>query len=283
MRPHGQQQGRSKKKNEHVISLARALATLQFCSRNIAIEYIQNARVRLNGTMTNDPNTRFTVMQDRIMVDELPLTKQREHSYILVHKNQRLIPSKESNKRTIHSIVPSSEQWYFPAGRLDKSMSGLVLMTNDAAHKNESLCPLATIEKEYWIKVQRTPKAKEIKAAEKALNTTKGEASMSIHQENKRSTWVTITVKKSTPTMIRKALKAQGLEVLGMHRYRIGSLTSDTLTPGSWKALNDYELDLLRMTENPSGSFFFGGAPAGTHDEQPAVESETPTEQQSAE
>ena len=254
---------RGKKKNDHIISLARALATLQFCSRNIAIEYIQNARVRVNGTMVNDPNTRFTMMQDRVMIDEMPLVKQRPTTYVLVHKTSKLSPSKETNVRSIHSVVPSSEQWYFPTGRLDKSMSGLVLMTNDPAHKSDIASPLARIEKEYWVKVQRTPKVKELKAAEKLLNTpVKGEATCKLHRENKRSAWIAVTVKTSTSTVIRKALKEQGLEVLAMHRYRIGSMTTDTLTPGSWKALNDYEIALVNMEENPTASFFFNSSHA---------------------
>jgi 16S rRNA U516 pseudouridylate synthase RsuA-like enzyme len=53
-------------------------------------------------------------------------------------------------------------------------------------------------------------------------------------------------------------LKNTKLEALSLHRYRIGKLTSEMLTPGSWKQLNTQEIAQLYATEpSADASFFF--------------------------
>src|SRR6266536_1347945 len=51
------------------IGLARALSKLGYCSRNQAWQLIEAGRVRLNGVVRRDPETRVTCGRDRIEVD----------------------------------------------------------------------------------------------------------------------------------------------------------------------------------------------------------------------
>jgi 16S rRNA U516 pseudouridylate synthase RsuA-like enzyme len=82
-------------------------------------------------------------------------------------------------------------------------------------------------------------------------------AKVEIVQKNTRNCWVAFTLKIGSMQDLLAILKNAKLEALSLHRYRIGNLNSDMLTPGSWKQLNSQEVALLFATDPAGASFFF--------------------------
>lgn len=260
-RKEAQKNFQKKRRNLQIVSLPRAMAKLQFGSRNITIDFIRNSRVSVNNAIVSDPNKRVILFKDRVAVDYMPLKANRSGNFVVLHKPAGLVPSKEPNVRTVHSLVPNSEHWYFPAGRLSKAMSGLVITTNDEAHRNSDASEFNALEKEYHVKVNRVPKRTEITALNKALRALHDdngkETKAAILQKNKRSCWLSIIVKRGGVTDINKVLKSNDLEVLSMHRFRIGTLTTDTIKEGSWKQMNEIELAELLGHDTTESSYFY--------------------------
>ncbi len=246
---------------KHFISLPRALRSHQFASRQIAIDFIKNARVLVNNAVMSDPNARVNAKRDRLMVDAMPLAANRL-TYIVVNKPKGLVPSKEINVETMHSLVPHTEHWHFPAGRLNKAATGLVILTNDPAQNNYLNSPFKQLEKEYHVKVHRAPKKTEITAITKALRLLQSdeyqkEVRVEILQKNARSCWLAITLHEGKLTEMRSALKEVGLEVLSFHRYRIGGITTHIISAGSWKQMNELEIAQLTDGDTLVASFLF--------------------------
>ncbi|TAE29356.1 MAG: hypothetical protein EAZ92_06590 [Candidatus Kapaibacterium sp.] len=236
------------------------LAIQQFACRKIAIDYIRNARVQVNGVLSQDPNVRVNYKHDAITIDAMGLQRNRTSTYILVNKPAKLTASREAQTFTLHSMIHDTEAWFFPLGRLLKSASGLTLLTNDPMHRDPASTAFDGIEKEFHIKVHRAPKKTELTAMTKALKelnkTNDDVAKVEVSQKNARHCWISFVAKKLTLQEICAILKNAKLEPLSMHRYRIGNLTSDALTAGSWKQLNNQEVALL-FGKDPSGEPFF--------------------------
>lgn len=245
----------------HFASLPRALRAHQFASRQIAIDFIKNARVLVNNAVLSDPNARINVKRDRLMVDAMPLAPSRP-IYVIMNKPKGLIPSKENNVESIHSLIPHSEHWHFPVGRLHKAATGVVILTNDPAQNNYMDSPFKNIEKEYHVKVQRIPKKTEITAITKAIRALHSDefqksVRVEIYQKNVRSCWLSITVFEGKSSEICSILKENKLEVLAFHRFRVGSVTSNLVSPGAWKQMNELEIAMLTNSDTSEASFLY--------------------------
>lgn len=256
----------SKKSAKNYVSLPRMLALLKFSCRKVAVDFIQNSRVRVNNNVITDTNYRVHQKKDKIVIDEMDLRKERPLVYILMYKPSRLVASKESKTRSVHSLVPESEKWFFPAGRLSKSASGLVIFTNDPSHKNYETTTFNELEKEYHVKVQRQPLKTELTAINKYFKEKSPElvgTKAEVLRANTRHVWVSVVTRHATPHDISLALKTKGLEVLAFHRFRIGGMSADMLTPGAWKQMNSFEINQLFGKEETESetSFFFKNAP----------------------
>jgi pseudouridine synthase len=257
------QQPKPKKTSKNYVSLPRMLAVQRFACRKLAIEFVHNSRVRVNNTVITDSNFRVHLKKDKISVDALPLQKDRKGSYVMMYKPAKMAASRETGVRNIHSLVPDSEQWHFPVGRLPKAATGLTIFTDDPAFADPNNPTFKTIEKEYHIKVHKKPSAADLKALTKALQNLDKEhnaqAAVTILQENTRNVWIKAVLCVGRLCDLTSALKKQGLEVLAMHRERIGNLSLANLTPGAWKQMNTYELAQLFNTSTDGTSFFYRG------------------------
>lgn len=260
-------QSKAKKKQRHIqiVSLPRAMAKLQFGSRKVSVDYVRNSRVAVNNNIVSDPNQRIVLFKDRITVDFMPLKANRKSNYIVLNKTRGLTPSKEAGERSVHSLIPNSEKWYFPSGRLTKAATGLVIMTNDPEHRNYMETQFNGLEKEYRIKVHRLAKRTDLSAITKALRelheSHSKETKSAVWQKNKSSCWISIIVKQAKLTEIFSILKKVGLEVLAVHRHRIGGLVADNVQPGVWMQMNEIQLAEMFGNDTNEASYFYQKPP----------------------
>jgi pseudouridine synthase len=179
----------------------------------------------------------------------------------LVNKPAKVSGSREAHTFTLHSMIHDAEAWYFPLGRLLKAASGLTLLTNDPAHSAPVSTAFNYVEKEYRIKVQRQVKKTELTAMTKALKELNAGnsdvAKVEVVQKNTRNCWIAFTLYHGSFAELFAILKNLKLEPLSMQRYRIGALNADSLTPGSWKQLNNVEIAQMFGTTTEGASFFF--------------------------
>src|SRR5262245_37517761 len=115
-----------------VVSLARVLSKSGHCSRSVAVGYITEGKVRVNGTVVRDPSRRCDPATDRIMVEGINL-KSKRHVYIMMHKPAGVVTTRsdERGRPTVYDVMGTGRGWIFPVGRLDKETTGLLILTND--------------------------------------------------------------------------------------------------------------------------------------------------------
>ena len=116
------------------VSLARALSKLGFCSRTQAESIIADGRVSVNGVPAQNAAQRVDMEMDRIAVDGTPVAAKKKFIYMLLNKPTGYITTRvdERGRETIYDLIPKSDRFVFPVGRLDMDSSGALIVTNDS-------------------------------------------------------------------------------------------------------------------------------------------------------
>lgn len=245
------------------IPLIQALGKLRYASRNISLQTINEGVVEINGVTTTKQNAPVRLGKDIVKVNNISLTDEGI-LYIAFNKQKKVNGSAEAGEQSIVNLLHKKEGWYFPAGCLNRAASGVVIVTNDPAHKNLGESPIAASEKEYHIKVHKKVAKKEADLLKKhflKLQTSSFSVSdVRIVRDTARHSWLAVITERGKLAEIRKVLKDFGLEVISFERYRVGGFTADDLLEGSWKRLTQDEINLLQSSsavvlqeEEPSG------------------------------
>ncbi|MCS6966015.1 MAG: hypothetical protein NZ473_04520 [Candidatus Kapabacteria bacterium] len=231
------------------MSLARALNRLKYASHAAALPIIREGRVQVNGITVLEPNTQVLVHRDTITADGIELVFPPVERYtVIFHKPRRVAASKELAGTTVYEYLPKRKGGHFPCGRLTKFASGMVIFSTELSYRNPERSSLSLVEKEYHVKVHRHVKKRELEQLTEELRRMSqynAQAQVEVLRETTRSSWLRIVARQLPLGFLHRLLKNAGLEVLCLHRYRLGFLTSDELPVGAWRRLRAEELAKL--------------------------------------
>ena len=137
------------------VSLPRALSKLGLCSRAQAFGFIEAGRVAVNGRVSKDASLRVSLEDDRISVDDRTATEARESIVIALHKPLGYLTTRTDpqGRKTVYDLLPKSDRFVFPVGRLDKETSGLLILTDDHRLGEALTNPESHVPKTYEVVV----------------------------------------------------------------------------------------------------------------------------------
>lgn len=237
------------------VGLARALSKLGYCSRSQATELVRGGRVRLNGDLPRDPETRVRLGHDRIEIDDR-VVERAEKIYLVLNKPRGLVTtaSDEKGRDTVYSCLKGDLPWLAPVGRLDKASEGLLLLTNDFEWAAQIAAPESHLPKTYHVQIAGMANAAILDALKNGVRTKElgvlrvGMAE--ILRRGERNTWLSIVLDEGKNRQIRRMLEAFGIEVLRLVRVAIGPLVLGDLAKGSYRSLTAAEKATLDKALN---------------------------------
>ena len=233
------------------VSLARALSKLGFCSRTQAESIIAGGRVTVNGVPAHNAAERVDMEKDRIAVDGTEVATKKKFIYILLNKPTGYITTRvdERGRETIYDLLPKTDQFVFPVGRLDMDTSGALIVTNDSQlgerlTNPESLCP-----KSYRVEAEGRLTDDDRRALEHGVlinggYTTRPSVLRDI-EIRESETECTITITEGKNRQVRKMFASIGHEVTALHRTAIGSVSVLGIAIGKWRTLDENEIHRL--------------------------------------
>lgn len=226
--------------------LSKALAAAGVASRRACEELIFDGKVSVNGEIVLVPQTLVSLEKDDITVDGEPLKREQEKVYFMVNKPKGYICSsaRVGSKKLVVDLFGHLNYRLFTVGRLDRDTTGLLIVTNDGHFAQDVIHPSKGQTKEYLIKTSQEITAEHLKSISKGglvENTWVKPASV---RKVRRGT-LTITVHEGKKREVRLLVQKAGLDILSLHRIRIGSLVLGNLEPGEWRPLTDKEKQLL--------------------------------------
>lgn len=206
----------------------------------------------MNGQCIRQPELRADTEKSEICANGSRLSQNR-FVYIMMNKPAGVISSSDGRKtgeKTVVDILPQSmkRRGLFPAGRLDKDSTGLVLITDDGALAHDILSPKKHIDKTYIVRLDR-PFDDET-AADFERGMLLGDEKClpaEISAENSERTLARVVLRQGMYHQIKRMFKKHSAQVLELHRVKMGALELDpSLLPGEARYLCEKELELLK-------------------------------------
>ena len=226
--------------------LDKYLAETAQCTRSEAKTLLQKGRVTVNGAVCKKGDAQLKA-GDAVAVDGKTLQYQK-FVYLMLNKPAGVV-SASTDKRdtTVVDLVGGAypRRELFPAGRLDKTSTGFVLLTDDGGFAHDILAPKRHVSKTYTVALD-TPLTAEMQAGFAQGVTLADGTELSpaeVEALTEDGLTVRVTLKQGVYHQIKRMFGVYGAGVNALHRDAIGGLALDkTLEPGQWRELSDEEV-----------------------------------------
>lgn len=235
------------------IPLLKLLMSAGIGSRRQVTRLIVNGKVTVNGTVHKNFKHPVDVKNDKVAIDgkEVDL-KIHKKVTIMLNKPAGILSttSDDKGRQTVIDIIPEKYRKLnlYPAGRLDKDTTGLILLTNDGNLAYQITHPKFEIEKEYLIQIEGklTPEAKS--KLENGVELEDGITSPAIVKARRSHPYnYSITLHEGKKKQVRRMFEKVGFPVIALKRVRIGPLELGNLKEGQIKELSSKELKMFQI------------------------------------
>lgn len=122
-------------------------------SRRDIKDLIRKKRVKVDGEIVLKSDLKVDVTSSKITIDDKNLNIE-EHIYLLLNKPKGYVSATEDkNDLTVLELVPEEYRHrdLFPAGRLDKDTTGMMIITDDGVFAHDILSPKKHVKKTYEV------------------------------------------------------------------------------------------------------------------------------------
>ena len=228
---------------------AAALAGL---TRSEAKKAVAAGRVCVDGAPLRDPAAQ--VAPESVTVDGRPVAAPQP-VYLMVNKPAGVVTATEDRRLPcVSDLLPEAlrRRDPGPVGRLDRDVTGLVLMTTDGQLAHRLISPRWKAEKTYEAHCEGrlTPRDAEAFATGLVLSDfTARPAKLEIVEAGDDASLARVTLTEGKFHQVKRMFAAVGPPLTTLRRVRIGCVALDeTLEPGQYRMLTQGEIDgLLKL------------------------------------
>ncbi len=219
------------------------LSEIGYCSRRQADKLIEQGRIMVN---SKEAVMGYKVQKDDVIhVDgEKIKHKKSKRIFIALNKPKGVVCTTNAGveENNIIDFIKFRER-IFPIGRLDKTTTGLILLTNDGDTANKILKTAYNNEKEYLVRVNRPISEAVLKKMSEGVSIL-GKKTRKCKVEKLKSTEFKIILTQGLNRQIRRMCEYFDFRVLSLKRVRIMNIKLD-VKEGKYRLLNDKEISEL--------------------------------------
>lgn len=233
--------------------LDKVLASQSTWSRKDVKEQIQKGLVTVNGLPARRPDQKIHWDTDRVEVGGKPLVLRR-HLYLMMNKPAGVVSAaRDESCPTVVDLVPPQlrRQGLFPAGRLDKDTTGMVIITDDGELAHRILAPRSHVPKVYLARLDRPLTAEMTKGFSCGIPLGEDGTTLPAELEPLEADLARVTLREGMYHQIKRMFAFYGAGVVELRRISMGALALDeALAPGQCRELTPQELELLQRRES---------------------------------
>ena len=219
------------------------LSEVGYCSRRQADALIDQGRVYVN---RKPAKMGMKVSEDdMIEVDGEKINQSKKKKiFIALNKPRGVVCTTNAGveENNIIDFLNFPER-VFPIGRLDKSTTGLILLTNDGETANRILKTANNNEKEYLVKVNRPIPESVLKKMSEGVPIL-GKISRKCVVEKVKTNQFKIILTQGLNRQIRRMCNSLGYRVTKLKRIRVMNIQLDTKV-GEYRFLDENEINQL--------------------------------------
>ena len=245
--------------------LQRYLARAGAASRRGAENLMTAGRVRVNGEVVTQLGSKVDPVTDVVTVDGVVVRPADKPTYIMLNKPAGFLTtmSDPRGRRCVAELVPTKEvPGLFPVGRLDADTTGLLLFTTNGSAAQEMLHPSRHVSKHYVALVEGTPTDEELDVLRKGVMLDDGPAQPAgvtlLAPDDRRArpvvvgrspagetSVVGVELHEGRKRQVKRMLAVIGHPVLRLHRDEFGPLRLTRCKQGTWRRLDDREVQAI--------------------------------------
>lgn len=247
-------------------TLERVLSKAGLGSRVEARRWVHARRVKVNGTVIENPDHWIDLELDTVLFDDAPLAT-RARVYVLLNKPAGYVTTyKDPDGRpTVYDLLSDVGTFVSTVGRLDLKTSGLLLLTNDGAFAERVTNPASHVPKTYLVKASTRLSDAQLDQLREGIELSDGPtrpAAVTRLRDSEKYTHFEITLIEGRNRQVRRMVEALDSHVLKLVRVQIGTIAIGSLAIGRWRHLTPAEVAALT-----GGSV----APVGRQNQAPGV------------
>ena len=216
-------------------------------SRADAKKLIKCGRVSVGGKLVKKAEDKVSI-EEEVLLDGKPISY-KKYVYIIMNKPSGILSAATDKRvKTVVDIIPENlkREGLFPVGRLDKTTTGLLIITNDGDFAHKTISPKSYIEKCYYTELDGELTAENKQKIEGGITLSDGTVCRpaKIEMISKREVYITISEGKYHE--IKRMFGVVGLGVNSLHRVSIGGLKlPEGLKTGECVEIGQDELNLI--------------------------------------
>ena len=231
--------------------LQKYLARAGVASRRASEELIREGRVRVDGQVVSvlgtkiDPGASLVEVDDRLVQIEPP-------RWIMLHKPPGYLCTRSDpeGRPTVYDLIGTEHQSLFHVGRLDYMSEGMLLLTNEGTVAEQLLHPRNRVPRRYEVTVagpiprdvgSRLRAGIELEDGPAWVNDFRVRPGLRPDQ-----VLLDLSLQEGRNREVRRMMDAVGLTIHALKRVAFGPLELGNLPRGSWRTLEQGEIDRLR-------------------------------------
>ena len=236
-----------------MIRLDKFLSSQLGCSRNDAKKLLREKRITVDGAVAVKGDILLDPAEAVVCRDGQRIQYEK-YVYIIQNKPAGVVSASSApGDVTVIDILPEAlrRKDLFPAGRLDRDTTGLMLITDDGAFAHEILSPAHHVEKTYLVTLERAVTPQETQSIAAGLVTENEQYKPAVlrpadtEAEHPR---YEIVLTEGRYHQIKRMFAFFGNRVCALHRTKIGGLAlPESLAPGESRKLAPEEVKRIKL------------------------------------
>ena len=231
---------------DDTIRLNKYISNSGVCSRREADIYIQSGNVKVNGEPITELGYRVKP-GDKVNFDGQLLTPE-ERVYILMNKPKGFTTANEDamdNRHVLDLLRGAGYDFVKPIGRMDKTTTGLLLLTNDNDVITKFNAPNQKSSKIYQVSLDKNLKFDDLERLQSGgikMDDHYLQIEEATYIEKEPKTEVGIKLRTANVKVVRAIFEHMGYNVLKVDRVMFAGLTKKNLPRGNWRFLEPQEI-----------------------------------------
>jgi len=234
---------------EELIRLNKYISNSGVCARREADELIRTGHISVNGKKVTDMGVKVKP-SDKVEYNGKALTPGKR-VYILLNKPKGYVTTVKdphADATVLDLVKDATTERIYPVGRLDKSTTGVLLLTNDGDLAGKLTHPSFGARKVYHVFTDKEVTRHDMEQIVSGVNLEEGMvgADAISYPEPDDHTQVGLEIHSGQNRVVRRMFEKLGYRVRKLDRVSFAGLTKKNLQRGHWRNLTDKEVSMLK-------------------------------------
>ncbi|TCN70172.1 pseudouridine synthase [Acetobacteroides hydrogenigenes] len=235
---------------EAEIRLNKYIANSGVCSRREADNHILAGEITVNGEVVTTLGTKIK-MGDEVQFNGT-IIKGEKKVYLILNKPKGYVTSVDdphAEKTVMELIKGACNERVYPVGRLDKSTTGVLLLTNDGELTKTLTHPTYNKKKIYHVFLDKRISEEDMERIATGVDLDDGVAYADAisYVDGSDKSQVGVEIHSGKNRIIRRLFDTIGYKVIKLDRVYFAGLTKKGLPRGRWRFLTQREVGMLKM------------------------------------